>query len=253
MKAYVLSLLIAVALAQGPINTSGVSASSNASVTASTSTSSSPEYTITAVPAVLALASSVPCVWNCMIPIGLADPSGCDDVTNDCACLSAPLEVLGVLTDCVNTVCKSSTSSYGALATSLYQSYCNSLYPADVLSSATSADSSSDAAAAASTSSEAAMSSSAASSQPASKTTSSTVAATSKSAAEPARDFTMLYVLLSLGLLSALSWSVVGVVVISYADGPAGLPRWVEVYFWLFSDPFRIGFRRVRGIPQLPV
>lgn len=88
-------------------------------------TSSSPAYSITALPAVISQPS---CVYNCLIPIGLADPSGCDDVSNDCACLSAPNDVLDVLTGCIETVCKSSTNVYAATATSLYESYCQSIY-----------------------------------------------------------------------------------------------------------------------------
>lgn len=88
-------------------------------------TFSSPEYSITALPAVMSQPS---CVFNCLIPIGLADPSGCNDVSNDCACLSAPSDALDVLTNCVQTVCQSSTSAYAATATSLYQSYCQSIY-----------------------------------------------------------------------------------------------------------------------------
>ena len=99
-------------------------ASTSMAVSAS-ATSSSPAYSITALPAVLSQPS---CVYNCLIPIGLADPSGCDDVSNDCACLSAPNDVLGVLTGCIETVCKSSTSVYADAVTSLYESYCQSVY-----------------------------------------------------------------------------------------------------------------------------
>lgn len=102
-------------------------------------TSSSPDYTITALPAVISQPS---CVYNCLIPIGLADPSGCDDVSNDCACLSAPNDVLAVLTGCIETVCKSSTSAYGATATSLYESYCQSVYGSASFSQAFVAESS---------------------------------------------------------------------------------------------------------------
>jgi len=63
-----------------------------------------------------------------MVPIGLADPSGCDDVTENCACLSAPADAIDFLTSCIATVCKSSTSEFAASATSLYDSYCNSVY-----------------------------------------------------------------------------------------------------------------------------
>ena len=109
---------------------------------APSSSDASPDYTITAVPAVRSQPS---CIYNCLIPIGLADPSGCDDVTNDCACLSAPADAMDVLTDCVNTVCKSSTSEYGASATSLYQSYCQSVYGSMSFSQAFLAESSADA------------------------------------------------------------------------------------------------------------
>ena len=88
-------------------------------------TSSSPDYSITALPAVM---SQPPCVYNCLIPIELADPSGRDDVSNDCAGPSAPNDVLDVLTGCIETVCKSSTSAYAATASSLYESYCRSIY-----------------------------------------------------------------------------------------------------------------------------
>ena len=100
-------------------------AASTSTAASAAATSSSPEYSITALPAVISQPS---CVYNCLIPIGLADPSGCDDVSNDCACLSAPNDVLDVLTACVETVCKSSTSAYAATATSLYESYCQSIY-----------------------------------------------------------------------------------------------------------------------------
>lgn len=176
MKFYVLSLLAACALAQSSTSSmsmsSGMSMSmSSMSMSSATATSSSPDYSITADPAVASLASAAPCVFNCLNPIGLADPSGCDDVSNDCACLSAPIEAQQVITECINTVCSSSTSSYAALATSLYQSYCHALYSNSSLASATSADSSSDAAAAASSSS----------SGKSSTTTSASASATSKS------------------------------------------------------------------------
>ncbi|KAM0805793.1 hypothetical protein BDR22DRAFT_884213 [Usnea florida] len=100
-------------------------AASTSMAMSAAATSSSPPYSITALPAV---SSQPSCVYNCLIPIGLADPSGCDDVSNDCACLSAPNDVLDVLTGCVETVCKSSTSAYAKTATSLYESYCQSLY-----------------------------------------------------------------------------------------------------------------------------
>lgn len=89
------------------------------------STDNSPPYSITALPIV---ASAPACLRNCLIPIGLADPSGCDDVTENCACLSAPADVLDFLTNCIETVCPTSTSMFAASATSLYESYCNSVY-----------------------------------------------------------------------------------------------------------------------------
>ena len=101
------------------------SSTSSGTPMAATASASTAEYSITALPAVIGQPS---CVFNCLIPIGLADPSGCDDVTNECACLSAPSDVLDVLTGCVETVCMSSTSAYAAVATSLYQSYCQSVF-----------------------------------------------------------------------------------------------------------------------------
>ncbi|OCL07548.1 hypothetical protein AOQ84DRAFT_377579 [Glonium stellatum] len=47
---------------------------------------------------------------------------------------------MSVLTDCVATVCKSSTSSYAAVVTSLYQSYCNSVFSTAQFSSAIAAE-----------------------------------------------------------------------------------------------------------------
>ena len=84
--------LVPVATAQTKSSSSSSSSVTTSNSTASppassTSTSTSPEYTITGLPAV---ESAPSCVYNCLIPIGLADPSGCDDVTEDCACLSAP-------------------------------------------------------------------------------------------------------------------------------------------------------------------
>ena len=128
-------------------------AASTSMAVSAAATSSSPAYSITALPAVLSQPS---CVYNCLIPIGLADPSGCDEVSNDCACLSAPNDVLDVLTGCVETVCKSSTSDYANTATSLYESYCQSVYGTASFSQAFVAESS----AAASSSIAAAMSAS---------------------------------------------------------------------------------------------
>src|SRR5271154_1629285 len=111
-----------ITLAIGQSSTSSISSSSiiTSAVTSSASNVSAAEYTITALPAVIGQPS---CIFNCLIPIGLADPSGCDDVTNECACLSAPSDVLDVLNNCIQTVCKSSTAAYAAVATSLYESY----------------------------------------------------------------------------------------------------------------------------------
>ena len=100
---------------------------------------SAAEYTITALPAVQSQPS---CIFNCLIPIGLADPSGCDDVTNECACLIAPDDALEVLTGCIQTVCQSSTSTYAIIATSLYESYCQSVFGAAEFSEAFAAESS---------------------------------------------------------------------------------------------------------------
>jgi hypothetical protein len=125
----------------------GVSMSGMNMSPTSSSVDNSPKYTITALPAV---ASQDSCVYNCLIPIGLADCSGCDDVTENCACLSAPIEAVAFLTDCVTSVCKSSTNAFASSATSLYESYCSSVYGSASLSAATVADKSADSAAAAS-------------------------------------------------------------------------------------------------------
>ena len=145
-------------------NSLPITAASTSLAMSAAATSSSPDYSITALPAVI---SQPPCVYNCLIPIGLADPSGCDDVSNDCACLSAPNDVLDVLTGCIETVCKSSTSAYAATATSLYESYCQSIYGTASFSQAFVAESS----AAASSSIAAAQSASKGSSTSASTTT----------------------------------------------------------------------------------
>lgn len=152
----VLSVFVGLAAAQSSSSTISASISMSSAVAnslpmstdmpmsaAPSSSDTSPNYTITALPAVRSQPS---CVYNCLIPIGLADPSGCDDVTDDCACLSAPADVLDALTECANTVCKSSTSEYGASATSLYQSYCQSVYGSRSISQAFIAESSADAA-----------------------------------------------------------------------------------------------------------
>lgn len=91
--------------------------------------------------------------------------------------MSAPADVLDVLTGCVETVCKSSTGAYAAVATSLYESYCNSIYGTAVFTSAFSAE----AAAAASTSSEILESASLASARAASVTSTTSATATAKS------------------------------------------------------------------------
>ena len=148
MKPFGVAILIAFLWKQGTVSASSTSVSAAAAAT--TSTDDSPPYSITALPAVIAQS---PCVFNCLIPIGLADPSGCDDVTENCACLSAPSDALDVLTDCVQMVCKSSVSQFQANATSLYQSYCQSIYGTMSLSSATVAESAAAAASSSSSSS----------------------------------------------------------------------------------------------------
>jgi hypothetical protein len=134
MKLLILSSLVSLAISQ-----SSTSSDTSTSSIASTATAnvSAAEYSITALPAVTGQPS---CVFNCLIPIGVADPSGCDDVTNECACLNAPNDVLDVLTDCVQTVCKSSTSAYAAIVTGLYQSYCQSVFGSAQFSQALSSE-----------------------------------------------------------------------------------------------------------------
>jgi hypothetical protein len=139
----ILSTLLNVALTTAQSSTPISSAPTIAAASASTA-----PYTITALPAVSTQPS---CIFNCLIPIGLADPSGCDDVNNECACLSAPADVLNVLTGCIETVCQSSTSAYAAVATSLYQSYCQSVFGAAQISAAYTAESAAAAASASST------------------------------------------------------------------------------------------------------
>ena len=155
-------------------NSLPVVAASTSAAASAAATSSSPAYSITALPAAISQPS---CVYNCLIPIGLADPSGCDDVSNDCACLSAPNDVLDVLTGCVETVCKSSTSAYAATATSLYESYCQSIYGTASFSQAFVAESS----AAASSSVAAAKSASGGSGASTTSTVTTTPSATAKS------------------------------------------------------------------------
>ena len=137
MKLLALLLLIALSAAQSSTTSSIATPAGVMSTSAAASTSTSPEYTITALPAV---ESQPSCVYNCLIPIGLADSSGCNDVTEDCACLSAPADALDFLTSCVETVCGSSTGVDAGVATSLYESYCNSVYGTAVFSSAFSAE-----------------------------------------------------------------------------------------------------------------
>jgi hypothetical protein len=82
------------------------------------------------------------CVCNCLIPMGLADRSSCNDVT--CACLSASIEAVGFLTDCVAPLCKSSADAFASSATSLCDRYCFSVYGSASISAADKADPSSD-------------------------------------------------------------------------------------------------------------
>ena len=143
MESLLLFLLLGLTQAQTPStavpNSLPMPAASTSMALSAAATSSSPDYTITALPAAKSQSS---CVYNCLLPIGLADPSGCDDISNDCACLSAPGDVLDFLTGCVETVCKSSTSAYAANATSLYESYCRSIYGSATFSQAFEAESS---------------------------------------------------------------------------------------------------------------
>ncbi|PMD46328.1 hypothetical protein L207DRAFT_507249 [Hyaloscypha variabilis F] len=106
-------------------STTSTLASVSESAAATTTTDDSPEYSITALPAVV---SAPACVFNCLFPGALNDPVGCDNVTNNCACLSAPANAIDFITGCIETVCASSTSAYAASATSLYESYCDSIY-----------------------------------------------------------------------------------------------------------------------------
>lgn len=99
-------------------------------------------YSIESLPAFKSLTAS--CLQNCLLPIGLDEPTNCDDQTNDCACLSAPVEAQQAITDCLSTVCSgvsgSQLAGYASTATSLYLSYCSARYPAAALASATAAD-----------------------------------------------------------------------------------------------------------------
>ena len=176
MKSLIFATLATLAIAQSSTSAmASMSMSSMASMTMSVAHSvSTAPYTITALPSVIAQAN---CVWNCLIPIGLADPSGCDDVTNECACLSAPADVLDVLTDCIQTVCTDSQSAYKVSATSLYESYCTSAFGSMQFAMAFTAEAS----AAAASSSMAALSSESAAST--TSTTSATASATAGSSA----------------------------------------------------------------------
>lgn len=99
-------------------------------------------YSLESLPAYLSL--TVSCLQNCLLPIGLDEPTNCDTQTNDCACLSAPVEAQEAITSCLSTVCSgvsgSQLSAYASTATSLYLSYCSARYPASALASASSAD-----------------------------------------------------------------------------------------------------------------
>ena len=183
MKSLIIATLATLAIAQSSTSamtsesTSAMAISSMSAMTVSAPASiSTAEYSITALPAVIAQAN---CVWNCLIPIGLADPSGCDDVTNECACLSAPADVLDVLTGCISTVCTESKSAYAASATSLYESYCTSAFGSMQFAMAFTAAASADAA----SSSMAAASASSASTAPSSGSASASATATGSSAA----------------------------------------------------------------------
>jgi hypothetical protein len=126
MKLVIFSLLGALALAQQPTPRGNSSSMTTSTAVVSTAANTSAaDYTITALPAVT---SQPACIVNCLLPIGLDDPSGCDEITNECACLSAPSDALDALTSCIQVVCQSSTSAYAAIATSLYESYCQSVF-----------------------------------------------------------------------------------------------------------------------------
>ncbi|KUJ21303.1 uncharacterized protein LY89DRAFT_715524 [Mollisia scopiformis] len=144
--------------------------STTMAMSASTPVDTSPPYTITALPNVK---NQTSCVFNCLIPIGLADSSGCDDVTENCACLSAPVDAESFFSTCIQTVCKSSTAAYIASATSLYENYCLSIYGSASLEAATTANILADASAAAPSSTSA---------------SSSSASATAKSAASGGRE-----------------------------------------------------------------
>ncbi|KAF8854266.1 hypothetical protein BDZ45DRAFT_46250 [Acephala macrosclerotiorum] len=155
MKLLLLAHIVALAFAASTttMDMSGMETTmvmSSTSMAASTPSDTSPPYTITALPIVK---NQTSCVFNCLIPIGLADSSGCDDVTENCACLSAPVDAESFFSTCIATVCGSSTSAYIASATSLYESYCMSVYGSASLAAATTSNVQADAAAASSTAS----------------------------------------------------------------------------------------------------
>jgi hypothetical protein len=122
-------------------------------------------YSLTMLPA----ASAAPgCVQNCLNDAGLRGSSGCDfDLTNDCACLSAPAGSNDFLTSCVATVCSASTAAAEAQIASLYNGYCSSIYGSASLAEASSAEASGNAAAAASSTSSAAAGGTSANASPA--------------------------------------------------------------------------------------
>jgi hypothetical protein len=155
----VLLAFAAGAFATSSTSTSAAPASSATGSSSSTTVDTSGEYSLTADPAVL---TAVPCVQNCLSPYQMDDPTNCDDVTNNCACLSAPAGVLSVIEGCIATVCTVSASvdAYSSSAQNLYTSYCKAHYNAAQLSSAASAEASSNSAAAAASSTESAGSSS---------------------------------------------------------------------------------------------
>jgi hypothetical protein len=133
-----LVVLTSAASSTSSMDMSVTGSSMSMTMSAAMPTDTSGPYTITALPQVTSQPS---CIFNCLIPIGLADPSGCDDVTEECACLSAPADVLDVLTGCIHTVCKSSLSAYASIAGSLYEGYCNSAFGTAEFNSAFSAES----------------------------------------------------------------------------------------------------------------
>ncbi|KAF4633689.1 hypothetical protein G7Y89_g4426 [Cudoniella acicularis] len=133
---------------------------------------------ITALPAVK---SQTSCVFNCLIPIGLADSSGCDDVTENCACLSAPSDVLEFFTNCIATVCQTNTAAFVSTATSLYESYCNSVYGSVTFSEAFAEESSAAAMSSTMVMANTTSSSSAAATAKANSSTSATASTTAKS------------------------------------------------------------------------